>query len=417
YDYFFVSTFVFESARNAVTRLGLGGEMVVFAEIGEVVADLNVRTVVMPAHALSIASILNDECELRPIAEDYEPGPRFIAPDARVLVVDDIATNLSVAQGLIAPYGIQVDICRSGEEAVELVRRNHYDIVFMDHMMPEMDGIEATELIRSTEGACYKNLPIVALTANAMSGMREMFIDRGLNDFLPKPIDTKRLGAVIERWIPPEKLVRGQSADTVQTLPEKTLDIAGLDASSGIAMTGGSFEQYLAVLSVFHGEGYGKIKEIRFAAAEGDFRRYTTHVHAVKSAAATIGAAHLSDFARALEAAGKKRDTALIASATENFLEEYAELLRRIGELLDDGAASRDAAAEVGEMSVLRENLSRLREALERYDAGAADGILRAIRAYRWELEVARAIEAISQNILLFEYESAVSVIDNLLEQ
>ncbi|GHS92648.1 hypothetical protein FACS1894139_11940 [Planctomycetales bacterium] len=131
---------------------------------------------------------------------------RFLAPTARVLVVDDIATNLKVANGLLADYQMQIDTCLSGEDAVALARKNEYDVIFMDHMMPEMDGIEATKLIREL-GERWRNLPIIALTANAVGGMREMFLASGFNDFLSKPIDTEKLNALLEQWLPPTKRV------------------------------------------------------------------------------------------------------------------------------------------------------------------------------------------------------------------
>ncbi|MDR0869095.1 MAG: response regulator [Planctomycetota bacterium] len=133
---------------------------------------------------------------------------RFFAPAARVLVVDDIATNLKVAKGLLADYRMQIDTCLSGADAVALARKNEYDLIFMDHMMPEMDGVEATKLIRENESGRARRLPVIALTANAVSGMREMFLASGFNDFLSKPIDTTKLSDILEQWLPPAKRVK-----------------------------------------------------------------------------------------------------------------------------------------------------------------------------------------------------------------
>ena len=124
----------------------------------------------------------------------------FSAPNAKVLVVDDIGINLRVAKGLLAPYNMKIDLCLSGSEAIEKIKNNHYDLVFMDHMMPEMDGMEAVKQIREFS----PNLTIIALTANAVSGMREKFIENGFNDFLSKPIDTRKLNDILEKWIPRE---------------------------------------------------------------------------------------------------------------------------------------------------------------------------------------------------------------------
>jgi signal transduction histidine kinase/CheY-like chemotaxis protein len=129
----------------------------------------------------------------------------FNAPSAKVLVVDDVSINCTVAKGLISIYGIQVRTCMSGEEAVEIVQAEEFDLIFMDHMMPGMDGIETTAVIRNLKGARFQNIPIVALTANAISGVEEMFLKNGFNDYLSKPIDIQRLNSILEKWIPAEK--------------------------------------------------------------------------------------------------------------------------------------------------------------------------------------------------------------------
>ncbi|MDR2662669.1 MAG: response regulator, partial [Treponema sp.] len=128
-------------------------------------------------------------------------GALFTAPGARVLVVDDIAANLEVASGLLAPYSMKIDVCTSGTHALHLAKENAYDIIFMDHMMPGMDGIEVTAAIREFN----KTVPVIALTANAVSGMRELFLEKGFNDFLSKPIEIAKLDALVAKWIPADK--------------------------------------------------------------------------------------------------------------------------------------------------------------------------------------------------------------------
>jgi signal transduction histidine kinase/AmiR/NasT family two-component response regulator len=137
---------------------------------------------------------------------------RWIAPDAKILIVDDIVTNLKVAQGLLAPFECEIDLCTRGEQAVIMVKNENYDLVFMDHMMPEMDGIETTAAIRAWEGqnraeqdSSNEHIPIIALTANALSGMREMFLSKGFDGYLAKPIELKSLNTIMEKWIPVEK--------------------------------------------------------------------------------------------------------------------------------------------------------------------------------------------------------------------
>ena len=124
-------------------------------------------------------------------------------PDAKILIVDDVKVNLMVAKGMMKKYGMQIDLAMSGKEAIEMVQKKDYDIIFMDHMMPEMDGIDTTKNIRAL-GEQYQKLVIVALTANAVGEAKEMFLEQGLQDFLAKPIEAKELDEVLNRWLSPE---------------------------------------------------------------------------------------------------------------------------------------------------------------------------------------------------------------------
>lgn len=130
----------------------------------------------------------------------------FRAPNAKVLIVDDNLVNRKVAAGLMKPFSMQIDNAKSGEEAIEMVKQKEYHLIFMDHMMPDMDGVEATHIIRSMDGEYYRNVPIIALTANAISGVKEMFLAEGMNDFIAKPIDFKELSEKILNWLPFELL-------------------------------------------------------------------------------------------------------------------------------------------------------------------------------------------------------------------
>ncbi|MCL2044739.1 MAG: response regulator [Treponema sp.] len=181
--------------------LAMGGDISVKSEYGKG----SEFTVIMPQDIDPDVpfAVIGDFDKQQNYSGNYtkESARRFTIPDARILVVDDIATNLRVAEGLLAPYKTNVETCLSGAEAIERVKSEDYDLIFMDHMMPEMDGIEATAAIR----AFNKNVPIIALTANAVSGMKEMFLEKGFNDFLAKPIDVSKLDETLVRWIPKEK--------------------------------------------------------------------------------------------------------------------------------------------------------------------------------------------------------------------
>ena len=144
--------------------------------------------------------------EKQPRAQKAAEYADFRAPKAKVLIVDDNLVNRKVAVGLMRPFAMQVDTAKSGEEAIRMVQAKEYDLIFMDHMMPDMDGVEATHVIRELEGEYYKNVPIIALTANALSGAKEMFLEEGMNDFIAKPINIKELSEKILNWLPFELL-------------------------------------------------------------------------------------------------------------------------------------------------------------------------------------------------------------------
>lgn len=135
-----------------------------------------------------------------------EEYANFKAPSAKVLIVDDNLVNRNVAAGLMKPFGMQITLAKSGTEAIELLQKERYHIIFMDHMMPGMDGVEATHIIRAMDGEYYKNVPIIALTANVIHGAREMFLEEGMNDFIAKPISIRELSEKILDWLPFELL-------------------------------------------------------------------------------------------------------------------------------------------------------------------------------------------------------------------
>jgi CheY-like chemotaxis protein len=171
--------------------------------------EITVRSVYGKGSAFTavIPQDVVDERPFKPQAEDPETARRdkgtrnigFIAPQARILAVDDSKVNLTVLKSLLSPYEMKIDTCLSGKEAVALAKQNPYDLIFMDHMMPGMDGMEATAAIRKWEGG--SDVPVIALTANALSGMREMFLENGFSDYLSKPIEIKKLDKLVAVWI------------------------------------------------------------------------------------------------------------------------------------------------------------------------------------------------------------------------
>ena len=416
YPFVFISSFMQENAKHIINELGLNSKLVLLTEFGEVAPSQNIRTLSMPVHSVSIANILNNVADNIGYSKSYDIDIRFTAPTAKVLIVDDIDTNLKVAKGLMAPYKMQVDTCLSGLKAIELIQIYRYDAIFMDHMMPEMDGVEASNLIRSLadEGGYYKKVPIIALTANAVSGIKEMFLQNGLNDFLTKPIETFKLNSILEKWIPHEKREKYIREEKVDVAYE--IEIKGIDIKTGISMTGGKLKHYLSILSIFHKDGLEKIIQISKCVKENDIKLYTTYVHAMKSATASIGAAKISDFAKTLELAGINEDVEFIEKNTGDFIRDLTILLKNINVAISNAHVD-DKKENNSDLEFLYRNLDELKVALENMDVREIDNIINLLKVEEWDNRIKDTLGSIEESILLFEYDEAIELIDKLLAQ
>jgi signal transduction histidine kinase/ActR/RegA family two-component response regulator len=204
WQFVFTSSRLFDEAREILEEKSPQTSLVLLADCGETMR-LDVRSIEMPVQPLSVVNILNNGAQAKEYRDKIEKqAVRFTAPEALALVVDDIVTNLYVAKGLLTPYKIKIDCCTGGPEALRLAEQKPYDIVFLDHMMPGMDGIETARAIRALGGP-YRKVPFIALTANAVAGMKEMFLEKGFNDYLSKPIETAALDGILAKWIPKAK--------------------------------------------------------------------------------------------------------------------------------------------------------------------------------------------------------------------
>ncbi|MDR1124987.1 MAG: response regulator [Deltaproteobacteria bacterium] len=423
YTHVFLPFFFHDQLKPSLDQAGGEFKVVLLLESAGNVKDDSVLTLLMPAHALSLANVLNNVPGAAVPAGQGEPAFNVTFPTARVLVVDDIATNLSVAEGLLSPYAMQVDICLSGRDALALVRQYRYDLIFMDHMMPEMDGIETALRIRNLDGAQCGGLPIVALTANAVSGMREAFLQNGMNDFLAKPIEIPKLHAVLLKWLPISKrVVSAGPARENKERPE--ISIAGLDTRRGLAMAGGKLEFYLNTLRQFFRDARERVESLKTMLAAGDLMAYTIGVHALKGASASIGAGKLAEQAGALEEAARMENTGYILRHNDEFLLRLRELLAGLAACLDlddEGGAGPAAPPTLEYMpgetvEMLKTNLARLKAGLAALDAGAIDAALEALRQGGWSKALRQRLEQVSELILLFEYDQAMEIIDELLD-
>jgi signal transduction histidine kinase/CheY-like chemotaxis protein len=343
---------------------------------------------------------------------------RFTAPEARLLIVDDIQANLDVVCGLLAPYEMTIDTCAGGEEAVGKVKETAYDLIFMDHMMPGMDGIEATGAIRAMG---LKDVPVIALTANAIVGMKDMFLSKGFNDYISKPIVIAKLDEIITRWLPDEKRIKAGAGIKRETFSGETaLTIPGADVKQGIAMTGGTERGYRKVLAQFRKDAQERLALLQEPPDPEALPLFVTQAHAIKSAAGTIGAAELSAEAAALEAAGKgalagsAADMAAITEKLPQFYERLSALIEAIGATMKNEQGTMDTEENVG-YSLFIARCALLKTALEAKNMKEIDKLLEELETTAADEETREQISAVSDRALMGEYAEAVEAISAII--
>ena len=329
-------------------------------------ANSRVRVMPKPFYCFPVVGILNSK-----LGDEIADEGRLTFPGARVLVVDDEPMNLIVSTGMFKAYGCYVTTCESGQEAIDLCRDNDYDVIFMDHMMPVMDGIEAMRRIRADQSRGKIMTPIVAFTANAVSTAREMFKREGFDGFVSKPVDRIELERVMKRVLP-TSLVKIE--ETVKSIPEenvineeetkeskpvdvtasitddddviKRLDHAGIDTEKGLHYSGGDREFYITLLKQYQKESAKKKETMKETLANDDLAGYAIQVHSIKSTSKMIGATELSESARELEMAAKNGNRSYVDDNHDNMLKAYEKLLDIIGPLGDSETSQADDTAD-----------------------------------------------------------------------
>jgi CheY-like chemotaxis protein len=308
-------------------------------------------------------------------------------PNARILIVDDIATNLDVAAGLMKPYGMTIDCVDSGIAAIDRIQNGpeKYDAIFMDHMMPEMDGVEATRIIREEIGTEYaKNIPIIALTANALPGDEEIYLNSGFQAYVPKPIDIMRLDAVINAWIRDRQAAAPEIAAGAPA--ESAIDwtpIAGLDIHGGIAKFGGDAQVFLDILESYATHTPGLTDQLTAFAADR-LPDYAIVVHGIKSSSRNIGAEDIGTKAEMLEHAAKANDAAYVQENNDALIAAIRRLILSIEATLAQAASRQDKPKKPAPDA---ESLRQLLAACRTFDVERAEEIVRDLEHYRYEAQ------------------------------
>ncbi|MCM1386513.1 MAG: ATP-binding protein [Bacillus sp. (in: Bacteria)] len=402
-----------------------------------------------PFYILPVVSILNGSSGSEGGKQMVRPG-KFIAPDAHVLVVDDNRMNIRVVEGLLKEYQIKVTYATSGQEALQVIENMAYDFVFMDHMMPEMDGVETLHRIRDKVGHYYQKVPIIALTANAAPGNREMFLEEGFDDFVSKPLEVSVLERVLRRNLPEEKIIfttgndaqEKKAEEKAEEKPEEKIEekptekpreevfaIGDLDVEKGMLYCGGR-EEYIEILAACYEEKEENRSLFTELLEKQDWTNYTIKVHALKSMMQNIGASPLSAKARELEMAGKKNDIDYIMKNHEDMLAEYERVMAQIrtSPLVPtkepEAVTEADGAeTETADMPELSEDefdsiLTGFEDAVYALDGEKMMTLLSDMQNCRYHhAALAQRLDVVKKKVEMTDYMSALDALANIREK
>lgn len=370
------------------------------------------------------------EERIRQQAKQYSYDATFVASDAQILLVDDNAVNRRVCMSLLKETFVQIDEAGGGLECLDMVKKKHYDLILLDHMMPDLDGIDTLKEMQSFVDFPCKGVPVIALTANAISGAKEMYLQSGFSDFLSKPIKPEKLERMLVEYLPKELIQRvdqtalkermrinkskkkeKMSVDlpeiegvdweyallhmkNVELLQDTVWDFIGMAASEMIYLEAKRQEIAEYFSSTERKEDDAEKKEASEALEEG-LRQYRVRVHSMKSNAAMIGAITVSSLAKLLEYAARDGRLDVIERMHPIFKEEWSFLLERLGKAFEK-EKDIDSVKQEKDMQQIAEHLSHLEETMEEYDVDAADEIIQQLSAFVYDEKEALVFEEIA---------------------
>lgn len=356
-----------------------------------------VQLIYRPMHVFSIATVLNGEKLQQDAYDERWHHDRFLIKGARILAVDDSAMNLKVVLSLLAHYGITIDTALSGREAIEKVSERNYDLVFMDHMMPEMDGVECMHRIHELPRFRERKVPIVALTANAIGGAREMLMREGFDDFVAKPIEKSAMERVLRKYL--SVFIEKDTGEEAKE-EAKEFDVVGIDRRLGLSYFDNNEADYMEIVQCFYDQGTTQIQLLQELYDKKDWENYKINVHSLKGQSLTIGAKELSGKAKRMQEACEHRD--------ENYIiQNHAELIADYCSVLD----GLSAYVTAGEEKSLTQKLSA---AIDNFDQEEAMRLLVALKEETGSSLTdsdAQVIADMTDQIELFDFISAAETL------
>ena len=362
----------------------------------------------------------------------------FTTPEVSVLIVDDNEINLEVTAEFLRPLQMKIDMADSGKRALQMAQQKRYHLIFMDHIMPVMDGLETTRRLRQMKDEYYHTVPVIALTANALEDIRDEFMEAGMSDYLAKPVEAIEIYKCVLKWIPRRLIVIsnpnlkktenrnvlgekessehsdsvGQTSDKKQNKSGKVpTKLPGINKADGIKYTG-SEKMWLKLLGDFYKLIDSKANKIEKCLADGMIRDYTIEVHAMKNTARMIGASHLSEWFFKMEKCGKAGDVDTITKETPGLLREFKsfkEVLRPYGE--DNNRNKKEVSSEE-----LVACLMSMRNAMDRFDLDAVDAAMQQLEQYRMPEQCNEWMEKLRVAVVDVGMKEVIEIADQMIK-
>lgn len=355
---------------------------------------------------------------------------KFTAPEGRILVVDDTPINLTVIKSLLKQTQLQVDTCLSGADCLEKIHEAHYDVIFLDYRMPEMDGLQTLHKMKAPADHLNVDTPVICLTANVVSGAKENFIREGFDDYLAKPVDSQKLEQMLIQYLPQEKVVVTEEETKVEEegvevkddsmkRPDGFLgeiyDLPEIDLEKGLELCGDE-ESYLEILKIYYESAGEKKAEIQAFMDDEDWANYTIRVHSLKSTSRVIGASTLGEAAAALEAAGETGDISMIRKRTPLLLKNLDSLVEKLGALYAMEEEADDDLESVDDQT-LKDAYQALKEFADGMDFENATFVLEEMAGYRLPPADRKAFEELGRAVNQLDWQKVIDIIRQRKEE
>ena len=422
----FVGREEYEESRQFLDSLDQDVEIIVVADERFALPDSGrVKLLNKPFYSFMIASVLNAEA-----SGDTEilKEKRMLCPGVKVLVVDDEPMNRRVAEEIFKGYQMQVQTAESGRMAIDLCEREDFDLVFLDHMMPEMDGIETLKRLRKIHTDSGRGLTVIAFTANAVSGAREMFLKEGFDEFVSKPIEYSEMEHVLRKVLPKSAIIWvDENIENIEKgdknfEKDSRHEVVQINTKSALAYCKNDMNFYQELLHKFVVDADKKKSEIDHYLKREDYDNYRIVIHALKSTAKMIGADALSELAQELEAAVQNKDIGYVREHHEEMLLEYSRVVDRISETLDDKKNDTDKPIAKNEAEIsgdeLLERLTELKEGLAAFEIDKSEAVISEMsETVYMGKDVGEFLREVRKDVEDYEFREAKKKVEKLLDR